>query len=651
MKSGKRKKVVDPQQLNISLLHAAESAKPALMRHVLKLGADVNTTDEYGQGCLNFLTLPARRSDTAERVQCLDILVEHGITLDVRDDAGQGPLHWASRSNLRRLIAVLVQRHKQDINAVDNEGNSCLHSALQIGVSGPDEPLRRAAIGAVRELIELGINPNIRDTVESMTPLMHAVREDAVEATNVILTSDKIDLEAPGEDGYTALHYATFYAAKRCLPTLLRHGANVRALTAHGFNAIEVARDNLDDTTTRQQIIRLLSRKMPASMRRLATEVLRGKTPSLPPTAAAVAASACPPSSPRLSHVPRRIWAVRSPAERAAWNKLYRSVSIHDVPNVKHVPKQVLRLSEVRSLYQLHHVHSTVIKTEAVDDEPEWFNNRKPSLRQTPAARAQVNLASFPDSSGRCSAASAVRQRAPANSVLPTVEQLSAYVGKPVDQRVETRQILDPTHPANVFGIGRLAEHRPRSYGLFTKTDLRALGGVVKKGTVIGEYVGEVLTYSHVWENSRSFRFADQHSVTSKLDLTYQIDLVHTRRWIGRGDSREEGSVLCVDGRFYGNETRFANDFRDVRGQRDPRRPQNAKYHQCVINGWPHIFVVAIRDIPADTEVLVDYGASYWSTLTAQVEEHREIEQTINDDVIDLLDKIDSKVVRLGQGH
>ena len=74
---------------------------------------------------------------------------------------------------------------------------------------------------------------------------------------------------------------------------------------------------------------------------------------------------------------------------------------------------------------------------------------------------------------------------------------------------------------------------------------------MIKKGTILAEYGGEVLPYGFVWENTACF-FATDGKVSAK-DHEYQIDLKHSRKWAGTDEDKEK-RVLCVDGRRYGNE-------------------------------------------------------------------------------------------------
>jgi len=49
-------------------------------------------------------------------------------------------------------------------------------------------------------------------------------------------------------------------------------------------------------------------------------------------------------------------------------------------------------------------------------------------------------------------------------------------------------------------------------------------------------------------------------------------------------------------------------------GSEGAERP-NCRFVEVVIYGWPHVFLLAEREIPAGTELTVDYGEPFWETL------------------------------------
>lgn len=103
-------------------------------------------------------------------------------------------------------------------------------------------------------------------------------------------------------------------------------------------------------------------------------------------------------------------------------------------------------------------------------------------------------------------------------------------------------------------------------YGLFCET-------FIKEGSFIGEYVGILKASSKCCPPSR------YSLLYPSSDGDYEIDALE-----------------------YGNEIRFINH---------SNKP-NAKFMQIFHNGIVHIVCVSLIDIVAGSELLVDYGPSYW---------------------------------------
>ena len=90
-------------------------------------------------------------------------------------------------------------------------------------------------------------------------------------------------------------------------------------------------------------------------------------------------------------------------------------------------------------------------------------------------------------------------------------------------------------------------------------------------------------------------------------------------------EEKQAGERLVVDGFFHANVCSLLNDYRrnpfkDLPdsggkvGSEGAERP-NCKFVEVVIYGWPHVFLLAEREIPAGTELTVDYGEPFWETL------------------------------------
>lgn len=122
--------------------------------------------------------------------------------------------------------------------------------------------------------------------------------------------------------------------------------------------------------------------------------------------------------------------------------------------------------------------------------------------------------------------------------------------------------------------------------GLYTRSDIPA-------GALIVEYAGEVLTI----EQCRK-RYGD--------DLPYApyLYFVSYKKCI---DSRDTPEALAR----YAND---ANGYVKVKGLKN-----NAEF----INKKKVPYIIATRDIPAGSEILVDYGEDYWGVKKDAVKKRR----------------------------
>lgn len=111
--------------------------------------------------------------------------------------------------------------------------------------------------------------------------------------------------------------------------------------------------------------------------------------------------------------------------------------------------------------------------------------------------------------------------------------------------------------------------------GLFTKK-------FIPKGTRIVEYKGEILTWKEVEQLAD-----DRNGYVFYVNSKHCIDAWNYKKALGR----------------------FANDAKGL--SRIPGIKTNAEY---VVDN-KRCFIEAIRDIPAKSEIFVEYGAEYWKVV------------------------------------
>ena len=119
--------------------------------------------------------------------------------------------------------------------------------------------------------------------------------------------------------------------------------------------------------------------------------------------------------------------------------------------------------------------------------------------------------------------------------------------------------------------------------GLFTKA-------FIPKGTRIVEYKGEILTWKEV-EKMPDHR----NGYVFYFTLKHVIDAWKTTRSVAH----------------------YANDARGI--SRVPEIRNNADY----VTEGKRCFIEALRDLPAGTEILVDYGKEYWQVIRSNIREEQ----------------------------
>ncbi|XP_076439519.1 BRCA1-associated RING domain protein 1-like [Babylonia areolata] len=130
----------------------------------------------------------------------------------------------ASKSGNRRSSDGITGRVKRNA-----KGETPLHVAAIKG-----------DITAVRELLNKGDNPNVRDNA-GWTPLHEAVNHGHTAVTEALLQHGAM-VNMPGMENDTPLHDAVLNHRLDCVRLLVTYGASTTARNVHGQTALEVAR-------------------------------------------------------------------------------------------------------------------------------------------------------------------------------------------------------------------------------------------------------------------------------------------------------------------------------------------------------------------------------------------------------------------------
>uniref|UniRef100_A0A8C2L903 Transient receptor potential cation channel, subfamily A, member 1a n=1 Tax=Cyprinus carpio TaxID=7962 RepID=A0A8C2L903_CYPCA len=157
-------------------------------------------------------------------------LEKHTRYLDIRDNIGASPMHYAASMGHFRIIRLIVQiTGQQELSARDEEGNTPLHWAVQ-----KDQP------GSCSVLLTLGADPNILNNSQQ-SPLHMAVSMGKNFVLEQLVSHKQTDVNLEGDLGNTPVILAASLDNHEALVILYKHGAKFCRQNKLGHFAIHAA--------------------------------------------------------------------------------------------------------------------------------------------------------------------------------------------------------------------------------------------------------------------------------------------------------------------------------------------------------------------------------------------------------------------------
>ncbi|MCK9543025.1 MAG: ankyrin repeat domain-containing protein [Novosphingobium sp.] len=138
-----------------ALMQVVEKGNKAVIEHLIKLGADVNSVDHNGETALIMAAASYDCTDIAQ------LLILSGANVDQKDHNGKTALIYAVIKGRKDIVGLLINTGA-DINAKDNNGNTALMHAVYYG-----------HIEIVKLLIDSCVDVNVRNN-DGNTALMVA---------------------------------------------------------------------------------------------------------------------------------------------------------------------------------------------------------------------------------------------------------------------------------------------------------------------------------------------------------------------------------------------------------------------------------------------------------------------------------------------
>lgn len=170
----------------------------------------------------------AAKNGDSDRVRQL---IEQGADVNRANNNGGTSIMYAALSGNPETVTVLL-RHHADVNLPARNGWTALMVASAKGY-----------FDVAKILLDNGAEPNQAD-IYSWTPLMRGVYENRTRIVSLLLESDSINTNQPGENGVTALHLAVLKGNEDVVRLLLAEGADPDIKDNSGRTALDYAKEN-----------------------------------------------------------------------------------------------------------------------------------------------------------------------------------------------------------------------------------------------------------------------------------------------------------------------------------------------------------------------------------------------------------------------
>lgn len=204
------------------LLQAVENGDAEKVASLLgKKGASATKHDSEGKTAFHLAAAKGH-------VECLKVMVTHGVDVTAQDSSGHSALHVAAKNGHPECIKKLLQ-YKSPAESIDNSGKTALHYAAAQG-----------CLQAVQLLCEHKSPINLKD-LDGNIPLLVAVQNGHSEACHFLLDHGA-DVNSRDKNGRTALMLACETGSSNTVDALIKKGADLNLVDSLGHNALHYSK-------------------------------------------------------------------------------------------------------------------------------------------------------------------------------------------------------------------------------------------------------------------------------------------------------------------------------------------------------------------------------------------------------------------------
>uniref|UniRef100_G1PS46 Retinoic acid induced 14 n=1 Tax=Myotis lucifugus TaxID=59463 RepID=G1PS46_MYOLU len=204
------------------LLQAVENGDAEKVASLLgKKGASATKQDSEGKTAFHLAA-------TKGHVECLRVMITHGVDVTAQDTAGHSALHLAAKNSHHECIRKLLQS-KCPAENIDNSGKTALHYAAAQG-----------CLQAVQVLCEHKSPVNLKD-LDGNIPLLLAVQNGHSEVCRFLLDHGA-DVNSRDKNGRTALMVACEIGSCNVVEALIKKGADLTLVDSLGHNALHYSK-------------------------------------------------------------------------------------------------------------------------------------------------------------------------------------------------------------------------------------------------------------------------------------------------------------------------------------------------------------------------------------------------------------------------